>query len=458
MKASRVVFLVFLIILSLCIVNVQPVKATENSWTTKTQMPTARSGLGLAVVDDKIYAIGGYYGDKNEEYGLVADTWTTKKPMPTPRGDFAIAVFGDKIYTFGGLINAGQWTTELTDVNEVYDPATDTWTTKTSMPTPKAGSSASVVDGKIYLIGGFTYSAGTHQTSNENLVYDPLADSWTTKTSIPTPTLDYATAVVDNKIYVISGTASAYSDNLIDLNQIYDPKTDTWSQGTPIPVAVQQAAASATTGVNSAKAIYVMGGFTGFYWPRNLTQVYHPESDTWSSGADMPTPLFDLGVAVVKDQLYAIGGMTGFLRSATAENNQYTPFGYETVPPDTTPPTVSIVSPENKTYTVNNVSLTFTVSEQTSWIGYSLDGQDNVTITGNITLSGLSNGLHNLTVYANDAAGNTGTSETIYFTIAQKIEPPPQSSESFPTTWIVTAIAIIAIGAAAGYLIYKRRR
>jgi N-acetylneuraminic acid mutarotase len=308
--------------------------AAEDSWITLEPMPTARSGLGVAVVDGKIYTIGGTYGiqgsyDNNEEYDPVTDTWTTKKPMPTPRGDFAIAVFQDKIYIIGGSTRAGQWTTELTDVNEVYDPATDTWATKTSMPIPKGGLSASVVDDKIYLIGGFTQSPnGTKQTSKENLVYDPLADSWTTKTPIPSATLDYATAVVDDKIYVISGTSHAYSDNEINLNQIYNPKTDTWSQGTPIPYSIQQAAAGATIGIAAPKAIYVMGGFTGFYWPTNITQVYHPENDTWSYGADMPTPLYDLGVGVVNDQLYAIGGNPFYLQPSTDQNNQYTPIGY----------------------------------------------------------------------------------------------------------------------------------
>lgn len=86
-------------------------------------------------------------------------------------------------------------------------------------------------------------------------------------------------------------------------------------------------------------------------------------------------------------------------------------------PPDTTPPTISIVSPENKTYTVDDVPLTFAVSETTSWMGYSLDGQMNVTISDNTTIVGLSNGAHTITVYANDTAGNMGYSDTVYFTI-----------------------------------------
>ncbi len=334
MRFKSIVALLLVLSFILPTFSLPVVNAAEDYWVTMEPMPTARS-VGVAVVDDKIYAIGGIYGiqssyDNNEEYDPVTNTWATKTAMPTPRGDFAIAVFQDKIYTIGGSIRAGQWTTELTDVNEVYDPATDTWTTKTSMPIPKAGLSASVVDGKIYLIGGFTQPVNSTRktTSNETLVYDPIADSWTTKTPIPTPTLDYATAVVDNKIYVISGTSKAYSDNLINLNQIYDPKTNTWGQGTPIPYPVQQAGAGATVGIAAPKIIYVMGGFTSFYWPTNHTQVYHPENDTWSYGADMPTPLYDLGVAVVNDHLYAIGGIPGYLQSVRDHNNQYTPIGY----------------------------------------------------------------------------------------------------------------------------------
>lgn len=91
--------------------------------------------------------------------------------------------------------------------------------------------------------------------------------------------------------------------------------------------------------------------------------------------------------------------------------------GYATVMViDTTPPTISILSPQNTTYSTTDVPLTFTVNETTNWIGYSLDGQANVTITGNTTLTVLSNGPHHLKVYANDTYGNIGSDYT-YFTV-----------------------------------------
>jgi len=78
---------------------------------------------------------------------------------------------------------------------------------------------------------------------------------------------------------------------------------------------------------------------------------------------------------------------------------------------------ITVLSPENKTYSTSSVPLASTVSELASWIGYSLDNQANVTITGNTTLTELSDGMHNLVVYASDIAGNIGSSSIVYFTI-----------------------------------------
>ena len=84
---------------------------------------------------------------------------------------------------------------------------------------------------------------------------------------------------------------------------------------------------------------------------------------------------------------------------------------------DLSPPNIVVLSPENKTYSVDSVPLNFTVDETTSWMGYSLDGQANVTTAVNITLLSLLDGWHHVVVYANDTAGNMGASGTVYFTV-----------------------------------------
>jgi hypothetical protein len=101
------------------------------------------------------------------------------------------------------------------------------------------------------------------------------------------------------------------------------------------------------------------------------------------------------------------------------------------------PPSVYLISPENATYASANVTLEFTIDKVTSWIGYSLDGQEAVVVAGNTTITGLSNGSHNVTVYAKDAVENIGNSETIYFTV----EVP----EPFPATFVVAAVVILVV-------------
>ncbi len=84
---------------------------------------------------------------------------------------------------------------------------------------------------------------------------------------------------------------------------------------------------------------------------------------------------------------------------------------------DMTPPAIRVLSPQNLTYTVSSIPLAFTLNESASWMGYSLDGQENVTIAGNTTLSGLAEGLHTIVLFANDTAGNMGFSENISFSV-----------------------------------------
>ncbi len=117
--------------------------------------------------------------------------------------------------------------------------------------------------------------------------------------------------------------------------------------------------------------------------------------------------------------------------------------------PEWYPPYICVDSPQNVTYTIDSVSLNFTVNEETSWMGYSLDGQDNVTITETtLNLTELAEGSHNITFYATDTDGNTVASETISFTIT-KDETPVAQDDEIPTSWTTTAIAIAAVATAA---------
>jgi hypothetical protein len=340
-KASITLLLSFsLVFLMLCVPFVY---AAEDSWVSLAPMQVARSGLGVAAVNGKIYAIGGsnasgfepsidgswvlggtidYYDvlGTNEEYDPGTDMWTYKAFMPTSRIVFATAVYQNKIYCIGGKTSDG-----FTGVNEVYDPVTDSWETKASMPTARGWLDAHVVGGKMYLIGGYP-----NRTLNE--VYDPATDTWTTKTSSPNATAftgGYASAVLDDKIYFIGGLSESSN-----LNQIYDIVTDTWSFGAFPPSSVGGGAAVATSGVFAPKRIYVVGPPQALSptAPLYSNQVYDPSIDNWTVASDLPTQRYNFGVAVIDDTFYVIGGHTynyfpGTFAPSNA-NEQYHPIGY----------------------------------------------------------------------------------------------------------------------------------
>jgi hypothetical protein len=464
-KKSVALLFVFVFLAASCLIVSKPAFSSavepENTWTQKASMQAARSDLRAAVVNGKIYAIGGrgipYQSPTstelttNEEYDPKTNTWTFKAPMPAPSSLFAIAVCEDRIYCMG----SGK--------NQVYDPATDTWEIKTAMPTTRTTwATASVVDGKIYVIGGLP-----NGTLNE--MYDPATDTWTTKASMPTAAAA-ASGVFNGKIYIVGSYYETIyfsvwwsNDTFPELvfrsiTQIYDPSTDTWSVGASPPTAFYIGYAVVTTGFMALRCMYIFSaGDQG-------NQVYDFETDSWTYGADIPTSRGGFAVAVVDDLIYVIGGEASthltdlgeILRSgvpfpgpievtyyATAE--AYTPFGYGTVPP-----VISVASPENRNYTSSEVALNFTVNRQTEWMGYSLDGSENVTVTGSTTLMGLSSGLHNVTVYVKDEFGNTGASETVSFTVA---------AAPFPVVPVAAAsVAVVAVIGVALLVYFKKRK
>jgi hypothetical protein len=114
------------------------------------------------------------------------------------------------------------------------------------------------------------------------------------------------------------------------------------------------------------------------------------------------------------------------------------------------PPVISNLSIENKTYATNNLTLNFTTNVPTSWIGYNIDRQANVTLAGNTTLTELSYGSHSITVYANDTLGNMGI-QTITFTIAK-----PESFPSATVAAVSGAVAVVVV--VAGLLVYFKKR
>jgi hypothetical protein len=86
---------------------------------------------------------------------------------------------------------------------------------------------------------------------------------------------------------------------------------------------------------------------------------------------------------------------------------------------------IEILSPEsNMIYATDSIPLIFTINKVPSWIGYSLDGQENVTISGNTTLTDLQDGWHCLIVYANATCTCGGMRASCRVDFAVDTTPP----------------------------------
>jgi hypothetical protein len=147
--------------------------------------------------------------------------------------------------------------------------------------------------------------------------------------------------------------------------------------------------------------------------------------------------------------------LTVWVRAEMGQVTTYIPFWAAfsktiTFTIDTVAPNVTVLSSESNVYKTSSVPLNFTVNEPYSLVSYCLDGQDNVTINGNTTLTELPNGDHNVTVYAADQFGNTGASQIIYFSV----EVP----EPFPTALVATASGASVAVVGIGLLVYFKKR
>ena len=215
-------------------------------WTRLPDMPTPRGALAATVADGKIYVIGGAKIPANanidaltggsavellgtvEVFDTKTQTWTTRRSMPTPRNHMDASHVDGKVYVIGGRVGScfsGGWSTNIF-MNEAYDIATDTWSTRAPMPTPRSGTASGVIDGRISVLGGEGWLDDFGGVFRTHEIYDPKTNVWTRAARMSKPRHGFAAAVVGRKLYAVSGVNNAGGAgtlSVINDNEVYEP-------------------------------------------------------------------------------------------------------------------------------------------------------------------------------------------------------------------------------------------
>jgi N-acetylneuraminic acid mutarotase len=184
---------------------------TTNTLSDKRDLPYSACSLTANNIDNKIYCVGGWDNkgttkrlNNNYCYDIKLNTWTAKAPIPTIVEKHSAEVVDGKLYCIGGFVGNNYLST-----NYCYDPITNTWTTKAAYPSKVANFASFVFNKKIYCTGGFVSTDGAVSTgyTNKTYCYDPATNTWNPKTSLPVDGgVDGIQGVVVNGIgYVIGG-------------------------------------------------------------------------------------------------------------------------------------------------------------------------------------------------------------------------------------------------------------
>ncbi len=274
---------------------------TLQPWTTVAPMPTTR-GQAAAAADPNsglIYVAGGYQNGNAfrtfEIYNTATNSWTTGPNLPTAVRGATASYAAGSIYVFGGFDNAVSG--GILHIVQRYNISTNSWSTISYPPGLWESGSATAINGKIYVMGG-------EANGTQNVEFDPATSSFVSKASRPTSSEGLEAGTIGGFVYTVGGTGSSRVDR-------YDPVANSWSTApADLPIPITRFAA----GVGDGNFI-VAGGSSNYFNTGtpffNSVYTYDPVVDTWISQPSLPTGVRESVGAAVNGKMYVIGGYNG---------------------------------------------------------------------------------------------------------------------------------------------------
>jgi len=256
------------------------------------------------------------------EYDPAADRWTRKRDMPAFLHHVALATINGRIYMFGGfqLPEKGPAAWAPVNTSWEYDPVADSWRALAPAPMARGAHNAVVIDNRIHLIGGAALHADTKETAlhparphravGTHEVYDPATNGWSTRAEMPTARNHAAAGVVNGRIYVIGGRLGSVfitTATNTDIVEEYDPATNQWGR---LLAPMPNARSAVAWGVHDGR-IYVVGGEmrTRDLWGTfTAVDAYEPKTNSWIRMPPMPMPRHGLAADFIGNRLHIVSG------------------------------------------------------------------------------------------------------------------------------------------------------
>jgi N-acetylneuraminic acid mutarotase len=248
---------------------------SSDTWTSLAPVPTPVGGATLAcdVAGGKLFLFGGVdvspaSTNLVQAYTVATNTWSNNPPMPGTRHLMGSGIIGDFIYlvagysAVGGIAESQNWQ---------FNPSTGAFTPRTSLPIALGGAGSAVSGGQLYIMGGANPDSTALDT---NYAYDPETDTWALKASVPTPVHVPAGVALsaagncDGDIILIGGGNPVLADQALrstaeapqatNVTQIYDVVTNSWVSGPPLPVGRSFIGAA-----QAGNTLIATGGYNG---------------------------------------------------------------------------------------------------------------------------------------------------------------------------------------------------
>lgn len=292
-----------------------PKAAVQGRWLPRTPLPIPRTEMAWAAeYKGRVHLVGGYAEQRVDKpyhhaYDPGADRWETLPEVPRGANHVGVTVVGDRLYAIGGFIEQNRMPH---DGMFAFDGTR--WHSLRRLPEACGAISCATIGDKIHLIGG-AIGSDNRRSIDWHWVYDTKEDRYDRRNPMPLARDHTGIVVVAGKIHIIGGRVDSFHTNS-NLHHSYDPETDRWTFRQPLPTA---RSGQGTVWFNNR--IFVMGG-EGTNRVFGQNEAYDPATDRWESYAPMLTPRHGMGAVVIGNGIYVAGGgpqMGGGVKSAINE-------------------------------------------------------------------------------------------------------------------------------------------